>query len=85
MKNVWPRIQQSFMMSGQSPGIGHIIVFHFFCWLFALISVCFVSVVLALLTDSFLNSKLKRNEPNLLADNETTLACRALVPSPSAC
>jgi hypothetical protein len=40
-----------------------------------------VSVVVALLNISFLYYKSKRNEPNSLAGNETTLGYRALVRS----
>jgi hypothetical protein len=40
-----------------------------------------VSVVVALLNISFLYYKLKRNEPNSLAGNETTLGYRVLVRS----
>jgi hypothetical protein len=38
-----------------------------------------LSVVVALLNNSFLYSKSKRNEPNLLAGNEAILGYRPLV------
>jgi hypothetical protein len=70
-------------MSGQSQEIRHDVVLHFFCWFFTLTSVCFVSVIIILLNNSLLNSKSKRNGPNLLAGYETILVCKALTPSPS--
>jgi hypothetical protein len=59
-------------------------IIHFFLLVFH-IDICFISVDVAFLNNSFLNFKSKGNEPKLLADNLTNLVFRALVSSWELC